>query len=326
MPVKLQPRVVRHEPSRFVRKAVGLVLGTAAATFSAGCATQNVDAVIGRTPTSLVNGGPRGMSLTAARTAQPEVVKSETSAVADPGQLGPRAVTKTTWSITCPAFTTKADVYVPSGDALGVVIHCHGLWSNKDEHKGTAVHFASHGMIVVVPDMPFGDWSAAKNAGAVMDIVDWAKAQFPGERIALSGHSFGGLTASIAAEHPDVTALVGLDPAKQGETGLDVEPRVHAQVLYVMGEREMANQGGNGKDLYDAMSSAPKSFLRIAGAHHTDFQNASTTGPKNPANAEAMRLATAFLESAFGNHADDAYIPSGIVTKAALSSGALADH
>jgi hypothetical protein len=119
-------------------------------------------------------------------------------------------VVKTEITIPLPNGTsTLADVYRPQGPGpFPVVVHAYGLLQNKAREAGTATHYASWGLVTVVPKLPFGSGAPPRNAPVLQDIVDWV-----GKRpstlgpidltrgVGLSGHSFGGLTALLASSN-----------------------------------------------------------------------------------------------------------------------------
>lgn len=203
-----------------------------------------------------------------------------------------------------PVAPTPADVYLPQGRGpFPVVVHAYGLLQNKAREAGTATHYASWGLATVVPRLPHGSGAPPKNAPVLQAIVDWA-ARRPRELgpidvskgVGLSGHSFGGLTALLAASGArGVGAVVALDPADLNGAGARAAPDITAPTTFVIGRPELVNQFGNGFAIFDRMTTPQRQRLAVAGARHMDFQNPSTLGPKNRANATAMTFATGWL-------------------------------
>jgi dienelactone hydrolase len=218
---------------------------------------------------------------------------------------GPNRVVKTEITIPLPNGTsTLADVYRPQGPGpFPVVVHAYGLLQNKAREAGTATHYASWGLVTVVPKLPFGSGAPPRNAPVLQDIVDWV-----GKRpstlgpidltrgVGLSGHSFGGLTALLASSNArGVGAVVALDPADLNGAGLRAAPDITAPTAFVIGRPELVNQFGNGFAIYDRVGAGQRQKLTVAGASHMDFQNPRPGAPKNRANATAMTFATGFL-------------------------------
>ncbi|MDX2015889.1 MAG: hypothetical protein SFW67_37190 [Myxococcaceae bacterium] len=219
--------------------------------------------------------------------------------------LGPHRVVKKEITIPLPnGKSTTADVYLPQGAGpFPAVVHAYGLLQNKAREAGTATHYASWGLATVVPRLPHGSGAPPKNAPVLQDIVDWVGKR-PRELgpvdlsrgVGLSGHSFGGLTALLAASNArGVGAVVALDPADLNGAGSRSAPDITAPTAFVIGRPELVNQFGNGFAIYDRVGARDRQKLTVAGARHMDFQNTSTTGPKNRANATAMTFATGWL-------------------------------
>lgn len=224
----------------------------------------------------------------------------------DTSKLGPYRVRHSVVQIpTGNGRTMTADVYTPIGAASSPpVVHAYGLLQSAAATAGTANHYASWGLTTIVPTLPAGSGAPASNAVALKGAVDWVMSK-PGtlgrsldtsRGVALSGHSFGGLTALLtAADQRNVGAVVALDPADLMGQGLAKGSRIHAPTAFVVGRAELWNQFGNGYRIYDRVPGSQNEFLSVAGAGHMDFQNGSLAGPMNRANAVAMRYATAFL-------------------------------
>ncbi len=104
---------------------------------------------------------------------------------------------------------------------LPLIIHSHGILSNRTELEYAAAHLAGLGYIVAAPDYPLtsGDTEGGANALDVVNqpadisflidsLLAWPEAErpFPAapdpDRIGLSGYSLGGLTSYLATYHP----------------------------------------------------------------------------------------------------------------------------
>lgn len=104
---------------------------------------------------------------------------------------------------------------------LPLIIHSHGILSNRGELDYAAGHLASLGYIVAAPDYPLTSGNTEGGANAI-DVVNqpadisflidsmlaWQAAERPfaaepdPDRIGLSGYSLGGLTSYLATFHP----------------------------------------------------------------------------------------------------------------------------
>lgn len=241
--------------------------------------------------------------LTAAEQANGRPVSLTRGGLPDTGQFGPYALEKRSLQLpTAAGGSTPADVYLPKGPGpFPVVIHSYGLASSPEHHAGTASHYASWGMVVIVPHLPHGGGSPGDNAPELSGWVAWLQsrpAQLPAldlrRGVGLSGHSFGGLSSLLAAPTPGVGCVVALDPADTFDAGENMAGRIQVPTAFVVGDRSLANQFGNGRDIYQAAGGA-KQLVHVQGARHVDFENASVTGAKNPANQAAMREAVGFM-------------------------------
>jgi len=132
--------------------------------------------------------------------------------------------------ITIPDTTApvELDVYTPSvADTYPVVIFQHGFGASIKAYETISNHLASHGFVVVLPQMyPPGDFGAAPTpeaeAALGVQIVAWVQANINDhisvtaatDLLGLAGHSRGGQTVyRIALQIPqNVRALAGVDP------------------------------------------------------------------------------------------------------------------
>ena len=154
-----------------------------------------------------------------------------------------------------PAVYEFPGIEVPSGAVAGappadgefpLVIYSHGNNGLRYVSSFMTEHLASHGFVVMAPDhtgntaidnfLGTGDeteQSAADRPADVAAVIDAAEAGVPGledvvavtdtDRVAVTGHSFGGYTALVAAGGTDdiesderVDAIIGLAPASSG--------------------------------------------------------------------------------------------------------------
>lgn len=245
-----------------------------------------------------------GPKLTAAEKLNGRPVTQTQSQTPDTGKFGPFPLqTKTIQLPTWNGKTTPADVYYPAGKGpFPVVLHSYGLASNKENHAGTASHYASWGMVVIVPRLPEGGDSPSENAKDLAHWVQWLQKSPPEmpaalalERgVGLSGHSFGGLSSVLAGSTPGVGAVVALDPADAWGKGKEAAPQLNVPSAFIVGEPSMVNQFGNGLDIYE-QAGGEKQAIRVKGARHTDFENSHNDGAKNAANQTAMRFAVGFM-------------------------------
>ena len=121
----------------------------------------------------------------------------------------------------------ELDVYTPSSpDTYPVVIFQHGFGGSIKAYETISEHLASHGFVVVLPQMygPGFQDAPTPEAEAVLgvQIVSWVKANINShisvtadtDLLGLAGHSRGGQTAYRMALQltETVKALAGVDP------------------------------------------------------------------------------------------------------------------
>ncbi len=110
---------------------------------------------------------------------------------------------------------------IGSGDALPLVVYSHGFTGSRHEMAYLLEHLAVHGSVVAALDFPLTNGEApggpnyldlARQPGDVRFVIDSLLAgpegaAFAGrldpERIGLAGLSYGGLTTTLLAFHPD---------------------------------------------------------------------------------------------------------------------------
>jgi pimeloyl-ACP methyl ester carboxylesterase len=176
------------------------------------------------------------------------------------------------------------DVYGERGPAIMIL---HGFMSSKDHHKDTAEMLAQSGFIVIVPDLTYDLWTSnhAERALDVQFLLDRLRQgayTHPPDRIALVGHSAGGLTALLAASGQSVSALVLLDPVvSAGRPGTrtraisDLElQRISVPVLVVEGAPHACNNyRDRGFEMMPLLGASVKERIVLLDASHCDFMD-----------------------------------------------------
>lgn len=212
------------------------------------------------------------------------------------------------------AFGAPAPLRIHAPTAAGdyaVVVFQHGFLSRNDYYDEILSHVASHGFVVVAPQMYepglgvlLGSPSAAEEAVLAGDVLDWLRAQLGAvtglgvrtDRIGIAGHSRGGKVAWLAAlARPErVVAIAGIDPVDgtggplgnqdrvvTGEFALDAP----ALVLGTELGGTCAPEGDNHEQFFSA-SRAPAWHVVALGQGHGDMLD-------EPAAVEAGRLCAA---------------------------------
>jgi dienelactone hydrolase len=254
---------------------------------------------------------------------------------------GPFAVdVQTGLTFTLPSAEVAGELYwpvAPSAPAPPVVV-AHGFARNAAAVAGWGAHLASHGFVVVVPDLPtpFSP-DHALNAQIMEELLDWVRASPPGgltidpSRGAFVGHSAGGLASFLAAAGSGATAVVALDAVDAQGAGVAAAAGIGAPVLVIAAEPAQCNGSGSASVLYAALSSPGSWYVRVVAATHCDGEDPSNgtcvafCGGEDPARrALFRRYATAHLLATFGCAALD-HLPGGTALAADVSAGTIAD-
>ena len=214
-----------------------------------------------------------------------------------------------------PARTLPTAVWYPSAaDASGVdaalasdgrpfplVIFAHALGSYNRQSTFLTTHLASHGYIVAAPSFPLSNIAAPGGAtvvdvpaqvGDVTFLIDsflgfaadpanrFARG-VDGERIGLTGHSGGALTALVATydaklREPRIKAVVPLAPPSCFlQPGYFDAARV--PLLVLQGDRDLlVDPTGDAGAVY-ARAQAPKALVLVHGGTHFGFADLGAT-------------------------------------------------
>lgn len=220
-------------------------------------------------------------------------------------------VTRETIRVQLQAGTTDVDVYWPNAAAPApMVIVAHGFSRNRRNMSGWGQHLAKEGFVAVVPDLPTRA-DHARNGRFISELrayslgdAPWKKHIDPA-RVGLLGFSAGGLSCLLsAAQSPDLTIWVGLDPVDRDGLGVKAAPMVQSRAVVLTAEPSACNAHGNACDIIAALP-RPEHF-RVAGAVHVDaewptsfFAEIVCGRSKNEKRAEFQMRATKALKEAF---------------------------
>ncbi len=158
-------------------------------------------------------------------------------------------------NVTDTSGPVEMDIYTPSSIArYPVIIFQHGFTGSIEGYETIMSHLASHGFVVVVPQMyPPGDFSGAptpeEEAALGIKIISWLEENIntvvsvnaDTTLLGLAGHSRGGLIAyRMALEVTEkVSALAGVDPVDSleifGQTPFITGPLSFDIPTYILG-------------------------------------------------------------------------------------------
>jgi pimeloyl-ACP methyl ester carboxylesterase len=228
-------------------------------------------------------------------------------------------------------------VYTPaSGASSTVVILSHGLAADGAAMAGWAEHYASWGLVVVVPDLCHSGVVGVDHDRNVLALHALA-AELAPDGVIYAGHSFGALESVLAAaDDPAAVGVLGLDLADDAGAGVDAAPGLTVPLAGLVGEAEWCNQQNNGIAVYDAAGDAVR--LRVTEADHCDFEDPSPAGcgvacggTNDTFSDDAIQtvvrgMSTAWLRERAGlaDEADAWWAPGGAYYDALATSGAIA--
>lgn len=219
-------------------------------------------------------------------------------------------------------------VFAPEQEgSYAVVLFQHGFLSGNFQYSRMLEHVASHGFIVVAPQMYppglralFGEPAAAQEAETAERIIAWLPGHLDAltgvractERLGLAGHSRGGKVAWIVVKRqPEVAdAIAGVDPVDGSGGPLGRQDRVitgpfafsvPALVIGTGLGGSCAPEGDNHVQFYEA-SMSPAWHVVVPGQGHADMLDDDASGvglarllcPGGP-ETEGMRRLTAGL-------------------------------
>lgn len=212
----------------------------------------------------------------------------------------------------------------PSGGPYPLVLFSHGSCGYPQQSKFLTPLLASHGFVVVAPPHPGNTIAEIPNcntpaaiAAAIVErpqdvvfVLDQILAanQDPASpfhgaidaaRVAMTGHSFGGLTTYlVTAIEPRIDVAVALAPAALAASTLPVPS------LTMLGSIDSVISNPNARAAY-ARSAAPKLLVEIAHSGHYSFSdfcfpgsdcNPPATLTSDEAHAAALRFVLPFLK------------------------------
>jgi chlorophyllase len=215
----------------------------------------------------------------------------------DPYAAGPLAV-RTVRLAACERGN-PVPVVVLAPDAQGrypVVVFFHGFMSRNDAYSELLTHLASHGYVVVAPQMYepglaalFGFFPVSQEVRVAAGLLEWVSgslAKVVGyapatEYLGLAGHSRGGSVAwwLLAEKSGSVLAVAGVDPVGAPEPVRSNSPAagspsgetmVPALVIGCVLSQRCAPAGRNHEQFYAACES-PAWHVIIPGAGHADM-------------------------------------------------------
>lgn len=215
---------------------------------------------------------------------------SASSARAQPEEHGPHAFSS--WDagrVSLDGTNIPVVAYYPvdGGGPFPVVAVVHGAGRNLSYMAEMARTFASHGFVALTPSIPCTPIACNHQANArqVRALLEWGVAEgmldssplgglVDGERRGVVGHSWGGLAVFLAAAgHPEIDAVVTLDPNDDAGTAAAMAPSVTQPSAHLMAQVMGGCNATNWKDTVFPHTPAPHLRLVVSGAGHCDVED-----------------------------------------------------
>ena len=186
-------------------------------------------------------------------------------------------VQATDYSVAGPLTFTVSDLPDGAGGAAGgklvvpegagpfpLVVASHGWSASETNQEGWAQHFAGWGYVVVVPTFPNAfSPDTEVNAGIIKALAAMytvpptgspAEGKVDPLRLALEGHSAGGLATAVAASELQPQATILFDPVDKDEAGKDALPSLCGPMLAIFADPGSCNDDGIWQEYEDIMS------------------------------------------------------------------------
>jgi pimeloyl-ACP methyl ester carboxylesterase len=244
------------------------------------------------------------------------VLAAARPATAAPEDSGSLPVVATSVQAPVDGATLATDLYTPqSGGPYPTIVLRHGFLRGKQNFVAWGKHLASRGFVAIIPTSraPAAP-NPAVDSDDMLALLDWAKAQsgqtgsplqskVDEQRLAVIGHSAGGLAAALAAaKRPTLRAAVLFDPVDVGP-GAAAAPTTKMPVAVLFAEPGACNLQGNYVPIYQTFG-GPRFGLKVIGAQHCAPEDPSDAVCELACGGAATteqhtafrRYATAFLE------------------------------
>ena len=182
-------------------------------------------------------------------------------------------------------LSTTAQIAAPdAGGPYPLVVASHGFSASGQNQLGWAKHFASWGLVVVVPTFPNSfSPDTATNAGIIESLVTQlegplaaAQGVAPGA-YGVEGHSAGGLATAVAALKLAPAATVLFDPVDKNADGKNAYAKLCSPLLAIFAGASSCN---NNAEWRGFETSTPSSLLAfdVKGSTHCDGENVDRGG------------------------------------------------
>ncbi len=173
----------------------------------------------------------------------------------------------------------EVDFFLPkTSRPAPLVVVAHGFARSRKNFEGWGERLARAGYFAAIPDLP-SHTDHRQNGHAIDDLIQLLStnppeklrsAQIETGRVAVVGHSAGGLATLLAASaNRHIVLWVGLDPVDSGNIGANAADERIFTSLVLLAEPSRCNQRQNILGLEHHLR-GPWLIAKVDGAHHCD--------------------------------------------------------
>ncbi len=186
------------------------------------------------------------------------------------------------------------DFFLPkTSPPAPLVVVAHGFARGRKNFEGWGERLARAGYFAAIPDLPSSS-DHRQNGHAIDELIQLLtsnppeklrSAQIETDRVAVIGHSAGGLATLLAAsKNRRVVLWIGLDPVDSGDIGVKAADDRTFTSLVLLAEPSRCNQRQNISGLEHHLR-GPWLIAKVDGAHHCDPENPSPTAATTSSSA-----------------------------------------
>jgi dienelactone hydrolase len=173
----------------------------------------------------------------------------------------------------------EVDFFIPKiSRPAPLVVVAHGFSRSRKNFEGWGERLAGAGYFVAIPDLPTNT-DHRKNGHAIDELIEILatkppekirSAQIETNRVAVIGHSAGGLATLLAAsKNRRIVLWVGLDPVDSGDIGVKSADDRAFTSLVLLAKSSRCNQRENISGLEEHLR-GPWLIAKVDGASHCD--------------------------------------------------------
>jgi dienelactone hydrolase len=206
---------------------------------------------------------------------------------ADDRQLSGGRFSKLSEKLKLAGESVEVDFFLPkTSRPAPLVVVAHGFSRSRKNFEGWGERLAKAGYFAAIPDLP-ASTDHKQNGHAIEELIQLLatrppqklrSAQIEADRVAVVGHSAGGLATLLAAsDNRRIVLWVGLDPVDSGDIGASAADDRTFAALVLLAEDSRCNQRENISGLQKRLR-GPWLIAKVDGAGHCDPENPTSKG------------------------------------------------